>query len=475
MNTRLSSLCCCILAPFFLVCPDCRADKGGLAVETSSVGKSYLSYKGAPLLAFGPGDEMRIVSGAADAARWVKWQRDNGMNLVRAYPASVPIEAYGAPGLAPFLKRDGKWDVDAFDDAYFTHLGDVAKMLEENDVILHLQLWQIVFFKDGERRWDINFLNPRNNVNEWTQGFSQGRAYIDAPDGSAARAHQQRWVRHILDALKGRGNVIIDVINELGNAMGTLEWAVDVTRWIRAWEAENDWSFIVGVDSERHYTPEQFGAQREHFDIIILNELQRRERGMNIIAAFNMPAVSVRSSDGTNQWDDYLFAGPDQTGPEHQTRYRTLCYRSIFAGLQSVGAYWKSEVQVADYGDMEHWPGYARALRAFWEILSPHWPSLTPVAAEGRVEKAVTPHVYLLDSPAFVALYLECGSHTWNNEYATSTLRVACEFSDGEARFFNPRTGTMELMAAEYDGGAFQLSLPPFTDDAVVLISRAGA
>lgn len=448
------------------------AESPRLAVVRPETGKSYLTYGGAPLFAFGPGDEMRMLSGAADVERWAAWQREHGMNLVRAYPVSVPVTAYGAEGLAPFAKQGDKWDVDTFSDAYFAHVGEVARTLEAHGIVLHLQLWQIVFFKGGGNRWDANFINPNNNVNEWTRALSRGRDYIDAPAGSPARAHQQAWVRRVLDAAKGRGNVFIDVINELGNEMGTMDWAVEVTRWIRAWEAENDWRFIVGVDSEHHYTPERFTPHREHFDIIILNELRSVENGRNVIAAFNMPAVSVRSSDGRNQPRDYMFLNPESVGPEHQTRYRTLCYRSIFAGLQSIGAYWKPQVSDADYRDMEHWPVYARALRAFCDTIAPHWPALAPDTDPERVGGAVTPHVHAVTSPDLFAVYLECGSHTWNNPYPASTLRVRSPFASCNAVYFDPRTGKTTPLAHKRDGDALLLELPAFTDDAVVLLHR---
>lgn len=192
-------------------------------------------------------------------------------------------------------------------------------------------------------------------------------------------------------------------------------------------------------------------------------------------AAFNMPIVSVRSSDWGNQYEDYMFARADQTGPEHQTRYRTLCYRSIFAGLQSVGAYWKSTVDEADYLDMEHWPVYARALRAFWGMLASHWPALEPDGDGACVSGAVTPQAHALVSPALLAVYLECGPKTWNNDYPASTLRVRCGFNHFEAQYFNPRTGETAPVAAERDGDVLVLPLPPFMDDAVVIIKNLDA
>ena len=41
-----------------------------LAVEHGPTGKPYLTYGGSPLFAFGPGDEYRILGGAADLERW---------------------------------------------------------------------------------------------------------------------------------------------------------------------------------------------------------------------------------------------------------------------------------------------------------------------------------------------------------------------------------------------------------------------
>jgi len=444
----------------------------GVAVATGAGGKAYLTYDGAPLLAFGPGDEMRLLSGAADVRRWAAWQRAHGMNLVRAYPTSVPLEAYGTPGLHPFHRDGDKWDVDRFNDAYFAALAEAAEVLEAHDIVLHLQLWQIVFFKGGSARWDINYLNPKNNVNAWTEAFGRGRDYIDAPPGSPARAHQEAWVRRLLDAVAPRKNVWIDVINELGNEMGTLEWAAEVAGWIRAWESEQGRSFLVGVDSEHHYRPEVFGPYRDVFDLIILNELRSPEHARGAVDAFRLPTVTVRSSDERNQWDHYMFANAEQTGPEHQTRYRTLCYRSLFSGVQSIGAYWKPEIHQADYRDMAHWPTYAEGLRRFWQHVAPHWPDLT--VDDGIVlGDTVTPYAYGLRGPRMHVVYLECGPRTWDNAYPASRLALSNPFEAYHVECFDPRTGVFTTAEYEAAGDRLEVALPAFTDDLVVMVTAA--
>ena len=449
-----------------------NAQGKGLEVKQGPEGKPYLTYDGEPLFAFGPADEARTIVEAADLERWAAWQKNHGMNLIRAYPNSIPLAAWGTPSEHhPFLRSDDGelWDVDQFNDAYFAMLHNNLTRLEELDIIVHLQLWQIVFFKAGATRWEANYINPRNNVNDWTNEFSIGRQYIDAPADSRAREHQREWVTHILDAAKGRSNIMIDVINELGNEMGTMEWAVEVVRWIREWEEDNDWHFLVGVDSEHHYTPERYGPYAHHFDIIMLNELQSPAHARQAFDNFQKPIVSVRPSDGHNHREDYMFLDESQVGPEHQTRYRTLCYRSMFSNLQSIGCYWKTPIDRADYRDMEYWPQYAEALRAFWDMIKDQWPALV-VDDSIVLSDTVTPQAYGMRSPELHLIYLECGSHTWNNTYEASEVLLQAPDNLDSVSLFHPRTG--ELVAADFarDGDQVRVNLPEFIDDIMVIL-----
>jgi hypothetical protein len=382
------------------------------------------------------------------------------------------MAAWGTPcKLQPFhLSTDGKlWDVDRFNDSYFAMLADHLARLEQYNIIVHLQLWQIVFFKSGETRWDSNYINPKNNVNGWTREFKRGSEYINAPAGSPARAHQHEWVIRMLDAAKGRGNVMVDVINELGNEMGTLVWAAEVVGWIREWEKSNNWKFLVGVDSEHHYRPEVFNPFRHNFDIIMLNELHNMDHARQAFNNFRMPIVSVRSSDGRNNFQaDYLFANEKQAGKEHQVRYRTLCYRSMFSNLQSVGCYWKMPVDMSDYRDLEHWSDYSKFLRAFWNRIKSHWPSL--VVDDGIIKSStVTPHAYGMRSPGLHMVYLECGSHSWNNHYQPSEIEFLAPKNLREVQVFHPGTGKLSKVKYTRVGDQIKVSLPDFNDDIMVL------
>lgn len=445
--------------------------KSILTIEASPAGKRYLAYGGKPLLAFGPGDESRLISrnDAEAVRRWAKWQKDNGMNLLRAYPASVPVPK----GLHPFKMKDGKWDVDAWNDEYFQNMSRFISILEEHGIVLHLQLWQIVWFKDDKpERWARNYVNPANNVNEWTRAYPQGRDYMNAPSDSPAGRHRKQWGMHVLDAVKGHGNVWIDVINELGNGgIGDMEWAHEVVSWIREWEKANGRKLLVGVDM-CNFDSVQFARFRNDYDLLIFNELHR-DQALAAIDEFRKPTVSVRSSDGSNRMEDYIFLSPESVTPQHQTRYRTLCYRSIFSGLQSIGAYWKPEVSDADYMDMKDWPRYARALRGFWRKIGPFWPELA--VDDSIVEQAVTPFAYGLRSDRLYCAYLECGPHAAGSRYPASELSIKCPFRDFRVELFEPRTGKSTFGKGSNADGGIRVQLPEFTDDLAVLVWKRGS
>ncbi len=439
-----------------------------VTVELSDRGKPYLAYGGRPLLAFGAGDECRPISRSDFPAtrRWARWQRDNGMNLVRAYPTSVPL----SNALHPFKMKDGKWDVDGWNDQYFRNLSRYISVLEEHGIMLHLQLWQVCWFKeDRPDRWARNYLNPASNCNEWTRAYPHGRDYMNAPAHSPAGRHRKEWVSRVLDAVKGHGNVWIDVINELGNAgIGDMPWAHDVVSWIRGWEQKNGQKLLVGVDM-CSFDSRQFKPFQKDYDLLIFNELHRDE-ALAAVKAFHKPAVSVRSSDGSNRPGDYIFTSLDTATAEHQTRYRTLCYRSIFSGLQSIGAYWKPEVSEADYADMKHWPVYASALRKFWQKIGPLWPELT--VDDTIVDGAVTPFAYGLKSDRLYCIYLESGPGAAAKEYPASTVRVKCPFTDFRVELFDPHTGRSKFVKGTRRGREIAVGLPPFTDDLVVMTWR---
>lgn len=437
-----------------------------VTVETSNKEKSYLAYEGKPLLAFGPGDENRMISrNDMDAVRrWAKWQQENGMNLLRAYPASVPI----ANGLHPFKMKDDKWDIDDWNDEYFENVSRFIEILEEHGIMLHLQLWQVCWFKeDRPERWLRNYINPANNCNEWTKEFVHGHQYMNAPGDSRASRHRKEWVTRVLNAVKGHGNVWIDVLNELGNdGMGDMKWSREVVSWIREWGKTNGQKMLIGVDM-CDYSNTHFSPYEADYDLLIFNELHR-SKNMAAVKDYNKPAVTVRSSDGTNQRADYLFLDVDSTSPEHQTRYRTLCYRSIFSGVQSIGAYWKREVSEADYKNMKDWPVYSKALRSFWNKISPHWPELA--VDDSVVSGAVTPQAYGMKCDSLYTAYLECGSHTSDNKYDSSTVKIKCPFEQFDVELFEPRTGISRSAKGSKSGAEITVHLPAFTDDLVVLL-----
>src|SRR5690625_4000957 len=94
---------------------------------------------------------FKLGSKAYDARFWSDWQQKHGMGYVRCYPEQgygwVDTTAEGR--LYPFRQVEPLlFDLDQFDPEYWDNFRQVVQCLKERDVIIHLQLVQVCYFKD---------------------------------------------------------------------------------------------------------------------------------------------------------------------------------------------------------------------------------------------------------------------------------------------------------------------------------------
>ena len=210
---------------------ECTAIKGG------QVKDPILLYKGKPVFKFGPMSEtstfaFKLGSEAYDAEMWADWQQENGMGYVRCYPEQgygwVDTEAKGR--LFPFRQvKPLSFDLDEFNLEYWENFRNVAAALKERDIIIHLQLVQVCYFKDWApeaRRWNCNYWNPKNNVNAWTANLKPEFPF--AMDHTAALNHWKRYLNAILNAVGDLGNVLFDLGNELNTDISWIDWTLGI-------------------------------------------------------------------------------------------------------------------------------------------------------------------------------------------------------------------------------------------------------
>lgn len=454
-----------------------------LEIMNRGTEKACLAYNGKALFAFGPMNEeavffARLGSDLYNVREWARWQRENGMNYVRCYPQSGygwTRDVVGHPDyLMPFdtvAEAPLRFDLDRFNPEYWKNFAAVLATLRSHDIIVHLQLFQQCYFEmDGGNRWPFNFWNPVNNTNGFTQTLApvgRGRHPFWEQIGEGnpqLRAHYLEYLDHILDAVGDKGNVIIDLCNELGDGgldgERAKQWIELTLDHIEAWRQRTGNTVIVGQD----YT--QF-PDREY--------LMRHPRMDVIIAHGNHP---------WNDWTEYekpvvlvnlhlrrFILSYGQT-PERFPLFRKAHWRALLSRAQGVGDYQK-EWRTARPGAYPQFDREARLLRAFVDSLE-DYPNLLP--RNNLMESAPGENCYCLASDREVVVYMESGRFEQNVRFEAQTVtfkELPLRGRQVEVTLYAPDRGVLSKTRHSLSGGQLELHLPTFTDDmAIRLLAR---
>jgi hypothetical protein len=108
----------------------------------------------------------------------------------------------------PAEGKGGKFDLTRWNDAYFRRLRDFVRAADKKGVIVEVTLFSSIY---GDQQWNINPLNPANNVNQ-TENVKRQQVHTLA-NGNLL-AHQEQMVRKIVRELNEFDNVIYEIQNE---------------------------------------------------------------------------------------------------------------------------------------------------------------------------------------------------------------------------------------------------------------------
>jgi hypothetical protein len=468
---RLIAICVGVIIIFYLLSLAQYPQTRYIEIKNANTINSYISYGGKPLLAFGPGDEWKLMAYSHRPERyirWANWQLKNGMNLIRCYPNLVHKEGT----IEPFFRnRDGSYDLDNWNDRYFKSISGFFRYLNKRGIIVHLQLWQVVNFKPGKNRWDICFYNPKNNNTAWAKDFKKGKDFFESAEDKShpAYLHQREWVRRILDATRGCGNVFIDVMNELGNAgIGRMKWAHEIVKEIRSWEKENGEERLVGVDMVS-WSEKEFKEYADDYDLLIFNE----PRIKNIKRArvkFLKPVVTVRSNDGGNRWENYIFVSKNHIDHTYQVRGRTLNWRAMMNKVQSIGTYWGETIEQTDYMELKEYSNWARILRQFWDSIE-DYPYLQP--NDSIIKSGPGNNKYALISESEAIFYFEVGPKKHDAIFPPyNTELVLKGWKECKYEIWDPKNGKLSEAVAKIKNDILIISLPSFVDDIAIKVLK---
>ena len=137
-----------------------------MTIRTTTRNPACLFYGDEPVHAFGPSPQNILTylpkGNGNNISDWVNWAVKFGVNHVRSYPPSIKV-AEPAQNIFEKSNEDpNKFDLDKFNQRYFDELRKACLLLREKGFIVHLQLWQAVYWK---KHWRDNYYNPKNNIN----------------------------------------------------------------------------------------------------------------------------------------------------------------------------------------------------------------------------------------------------------------------------------------------------------------------
>ena len=455
-----------------------------------------LYYKEKPLFAFGPMSEtatfaFKLGSKAYDVEMWAKWQKNNGMGYVRCYAEQsygwVDINAEGR--LYPFEQEEPFiFNLDKFSTEYWENFRKVCCVLKENDIILHLQLVQVCYFKEWapeHRRWQCNYWNPKNNVNDYTAKLKPEFPFSDR--NPSIMKHWRRYLYSILNAAGDLGNVIIDLGNELTADMEWVRWNLEI---IGQWEREKEIKIIKGLD----YTHTENTVEvlsHPGLDVIITHGQYVCDVPF-LRKLFNKPVITVISRDS-----GYLGLGE---ASENQDRFRKFHYRCFMKKVQGVGDYGKimdkqelgKNILLPETDRVREFAAQAKILTDFVNSINSYEKmQCTPFSIISCPKDS---SVHFLEAEDEAIIYLESGMNTindgmeFNDDVLVFSLKLFGTLDEGSgelsAKVINPSTGEFKVVPVMFEEfmvspsgsklnprSVGKINLPKFKNDILVYIS----
>ena len=184
----------------------------------------YVRYGTRPTVLITSGEVYgAVLNEAFDYDAYLDALADDGFNLTRVFNASYwelpsSLEGLGADSplapaegdlITPWQRdADGRFDLRAWNPAYFTRLRDFLAAARKRGIVVELTLFSTLY---DRQRWNISPFNPANNVQSAGPGEMTRLYTLDNRGGLAL---QEAMVRKVVTELNDYGNVYFEVINE---------------------------------------------------------------------------------------------------------------------------------------------------------------------------------------------------------------------------------------------------------------------
>ena len=245
MSSR--SVLICLL--FFSLCLPFKVIAQNRPVSLNAKNPHYFSYRGRPAVLITSGEHYGAVLNLDfDYVTYLDVLKANGLNLTRTFTGAYlePAGAFSiasntlAPGpgrlICPWKRSDeagyagggNKFDLSAWDPAYFARLKDFVAQAQKRGIIVELAFFCPFY---DESQWKISPMNAANNVNGIGNVESKNVYTLDK-SGDLLALHE-RLVKKIVAELQKYDNLIYEICNEPYFGGVTLDWQHHIAETVR--------------------------------------------------------------------------------------------------------------------------------------------------------------------------------------------------------------------------------------------------
>ena len=181
----------------------------------------YYQFRGKPTILLTSAEHYgAVLNGEFDHIRYLDALARDGLNLTRIFSGvyrelpgdfAIPDNTLApAEGkfVAPFAIKDGKYDLRAWNPAYFDRLKRFLTEAGARGIVVELSLF-CVYYQD--RMWEASPFHPKNNVNNLGDISRQEVLSLKHP---SLLKIQEEFVRKLAGELRDFDNLIYEICNE---------------------------------------------------------------------------------------------------------------------------------------------------------------------------------------------------------------------------------------------------------------------
>ncbi len=180
------------------------------------------------------------------------WVWESAFNP-KAKQGTITYDPQPYQRLGPGLALDGKprFDLAAFNQAYFDRLRSRVMAARDRGIYASVMLFNGFSIEGkgnvGGDPWQGHPFHPRNNINGIDAGSGKAIHTLSHP---AVTAHQEAYLRKVIDTVNDLDNVLYEITNEDSGGADNTAWQIHMIQFIKDYEAGKPRQHPVGMTQQ---------------------------------------------------------------------------------------------------------------------------------------------------------------------------------------------------------------------------------